>query len=277
MPTTPLGWLTANIKDVYPVNNGMAGGEVDGETDALARRPQRDRLPRNRQRERVLALVREHEGAVDAEKLASEMGLHITTVRFHLDALCDEELIVRTRMNRPGRGRPRTGYRAVETGMDYRTLAEILAMELGRTEETRGLRAQRAGRKWATRIAVPHEDAEADTGDVLDRVAADTARAFTRLGFGPELVAAAEPTPPPADSGPAVGRERTIRMHACPVRDLARSHPEVACGVHLGLLQGMLDNSPAEKGRPMSARPAMQAHLEPFVEPQLCVARLVAR
>lgn len=249
---------------------------MDGETDTRAGRPRRDRLPRNRQRERVLALVRQQDGAIDAVELAAEMGLHVTTVRFHLDTLCDEEVIVRTRMNRPGRGRPRTGYRAAEVGMDYRTLAEVLAMELGRTEETRARRAQRAGQKWATRLAIPQETAEADAGDVLDRVAVDATRALAGLGFAPELVAGGEPTSPRAGSGPPHRRQRTIRMHACPVRDLASSHPEVACGVHLGLLQGILDKSPTRQGLPMSPRPVMQAHLEPFVEPQLCLATLVA-
>lgn len=261
----------------------MKGGEVDEETDTRAGQPRRDRLPRNRQRERVLALVREHDGAVDAVELASQMGLHITTVRFHLDALCDEEAIVRTRMNRPGRGRPRTGYRVAEERVDYRVLAEILAMELGQTEETRGRRAQHAGRKWAARIAVPQEagtdvakdPSEADAGDVLDRAAANTTAAFKWMGFAPELVAAAEPTPPPADRRLTPGRERPIRMHACPVRDLARSRPEVVCGMHLGLLQGLLDRSAADEGLAKSARRALRAHLEPFVEPELCVATLL--
>ncbi len=254
----------------------MEGSEVGEKTDTRARQLRRNRLPRNQQRERVLALVREHDGGVDAVELASQMGLHITTVRFHLDALCDDEAIVRTRMNRPGRGRPRTGYRVVEERVDYRTLAEVLAMELGQTEETRGRRAQHAGQKWAARIAVPQETSESEVGDVLDRAAVNTTAAFKRMGFAPELVTVAEPTPSPVDSGPAPRRERSIRMHACPVRDLARSRPEVVCGMHLGLLQGLLDKAAADEGLRKSARRAMRAHLEPFVEPGVCVASLVA-
>ena len=92
-------------------------------------------------------MVREHGGAIDAVELASRMKLHVTTVRFHLDALCDEGAIERTRMNRDGVGRPRTGYRAVEERLDYRILAEILAMELGETVQTRARHAQRAGQQ----------------------------------------------------------------------------------------------------------------------------------
>ena len=47
-------------------------------------------------------MVREHGGAIDAVELASRMKLHVTTVRFHLDALCDEGAIERTR-DEPGR------------------------------------------------------------------------------------------------------------------------------------------------------------------------------
>ncbi|MCV7196160.1 transcriptional regulator [Mycobacterium angelicum] len=254
-------------------------------TDTRAGRQRQDRLPRNRQRERVLAMVREHDGGIDAVELASQMGLHVTTVRFHLDGLCDEDVIVRTRINRPGRGRPRTGYRAVGARVDYRALAEVLAMELGRTEETRARRAQHAGHKWAARIASPRaigidvaEDAShADDVDALDRAAMDTTATFAGMGFAPELAATAEPRPSSAESGSALGAERIIRLHACPVRELARSRPEVVCAIHLGLLQGLVDKSPAGgEGGPKSVRPAMTAHLEPLVEPDLCVARLVA-
>src|SRR5438270_891426 len=100
--------------------------EVDEDIDVQAGRPRRNRLLRNRQRERVLRMVREHDGAIDAVELASRIGLHVTSVRFHLDTLCDEGAIKRTRLNRAGPGRPRTGYVAVEERLDYRTLAEVL-------------------------------------------------------------------------------------------------------------------------------------------------------
>ena len=261
----------------------MKGDEVDEASDT--RGPRRNLLPRNRQRERVLRMVREHEGAVDAAELASQIGVHVTTVRFHLDALCDDGAITRTRMNRPGAGRPRTGYLAIEERVDYRTLADVLAMELGQTVQTRARRAQHAGHEWAVRMAASRRAGtgdgghtpESDDDDALDHAAARTTDAFARMGFGPELVSAAgPPTPPSADSGgPAGERERIIRLHACPVRDLARSHPEVVCGVHRGLLQGLLDTS-ATEGNRKPHRPALSAHLEPFVEPELCVARLVA-
>ncbi|PQM48655.1 hypothetical protein C1Y40_01137 [Mycobacterium talmoniae] len=79
-------------------------------------------------------------------------------------------------------------------------------------------------------------------------------RVFERMGFGPE--------PAPGAAG-----EQLIRLHGCPVRDLARSHPEVTCGVHLGLLRGLLAGGPDA---------ALHADLEPFAEPELCIARVRA-
>ncbi|MGE2692611.1 helix-turn-helix transcriptional regulator [Mycolicibacterium pulveris] len=230
---------------------------MDDEAQAGAARRRPERLPRNRQRARVLELVRAHDGAVDAAEIASQMGLHVTTVRFHLDALCDEQAIVRTRLPRAGAGRPRTGYLAVQERLDYRVLAEVLAMELGRTEQIRRDRAERAGRRWVNRLAsAPENDAGSNpTGDALDRVAASAAKVFARMGFAPELVA-------PKRSRQR--REQVIRLHACPIRELARSHPEVGCGLHAGVLAGLVGDT------------TMSAELEPFVEPELCLARVMS-
>ncbi|OBI46539.1 transcriptional regulator [Mycobacterium kyorinense] len=218
---------------------------------------QRQRWPRNRQRERVLQLVREHDGAVDAAELAAQMGLHVTTVRFHLDALCDQGAITRTRITPTGVGRPRTGYAAVEGQLDYQILAEILALELGDTTDKRRRRAERAGRRWAERITAGSASGptEAEQGEVLDRRAQRTTEVFQRMGFGPELN-------PPADS-----RTRTIRLHGCPVRELAAAHPEVGCALHRGLLEGLVSDRQS---------PRLQADLQPFVEPELCIAHVIA-
>jgi predicted ArsR family transcriptional regulator len=228
------------------------------------------RLPRNQQRERVLRLVTSATGAVDASEIATQMGLHVTTVRFHLDALCEDGSVARTRIKRDGVGRPRTGYVAVRDRLDYRGLAEILAMELGDTAAERRQRAERAGRRWADRIL-----ADAGASDSLepagtaaepgvDGSADRIASIFERMGFGPEVVEA-------ADAGEG-RRECAIRLHTCPVRDLARSHPEVSCAMHLGLLRGLLNGEGTEGGKA-----ALLAELDPFVEPELCVAKVIGR
>lgn len=218
------------------------------------------RLPRNQQRERVLRLVGAASGAVDAAELAERMHLHVTTVRFHLDALCEDGAVARTRIKRDGVGRPRTGYVAVRDRLDYRSLAEILAMELGETVEERRVRAERAGRRWADRILGSHEPTTNGSGpatgigDCAERITG----IFARMGFGAELAAPA----PGADGDPG---QRTILLSGCPVRDMAHSHPEVSCAMHLGLLRGLLKAEGATGG---------SAQLEPFVEPEMCIARV---
>ncbi len=221
--------------------------------------------------------MREHDGAVDATELAERLRLHVTTVRFHLDALCNQGAIERTRMTRAGVGRPRTGYMAVRDRLDYRSLAEILALELGETADQRRRRAEAAGRRWAERIRVGSAsdvDAGLDVsdgttpGETLEDRAAMVASVFARMGFGPELTPAVTST---------AGTQQTLRLHACPVRDLARAHPEVGCALHRGLLQGLLTNATATEGwAKKSPRSALQAELEPFVEPDLCLARVIA-
>jgi predicted ArsR family transcriptional regulator len=231
------------------------------------RSSRRSRSPRVRQRERVLGLVREHEGAIDAIEVAAQLQVHVSTARFHLDVLCHDGLVERTRLTRGGVGRPRTGYRSAE-GLSYSVLAAVLAVGLGRTAEARAHRAQRAGREWVRRM--PDWPAVAPSGDVepkahLELRTSTALGVFRRLGFAPTL---ADPR------GDNASSERVIRLTACPGRSLARSHPESVCGVHLGLLQGLVDDAKpgARRTRP---RPSLSARLEPFVEPDLCIARLL--
>ena len=74
---------------------------------------------------------------------------------------------------------------------------------------------------------------------------------LAELGFEPE----------PADGR----RTREIRLRHCPFQNLAEQHGEVICSVHLGLMQGALTAMRA---------PVTVDRLDPFVEPDLCVARL---
>ncbi|MFV0495850.1 helix-turn-helix transcriptional regulator [Mycobacterium sp.] len=231
-----------------------------------------------RQRDRILELVRERDEPVDASALAARTGLHTTSVRFHLDALCDEGILERIRLARPGVGRPRIGYRAVAERFDYRRLAATLALELGDTSGERHRHAEAIGRRWAQGItpepapekstassardaANPVEDAAAQSR-VLAGHAAEVAKAFARMGFAPE--------PLPTTAAPA-DTEQTIRLRGCPIRDFARDYPEVGCAMHNGLLQGLL-GVPAARGNGIASN--VTAELQPFVEPQLCLVRM---
>ena len=210
--------------------------------------------------------MREHGGAVDAVVLAQQTGLHVTTVRFHLDTLCDQGLLSRARIRRAGVGRPRIGYRAVQGRLDYRALAEILGQEMGDTDAERRRRAEQAGYRWGCGMAARSGDADSgdpdDPGTELERRTGAIAEVFQRMGFRPELTPAVES---------ADGHEQAIRLHDCPVRELATSDPDLSCSVHLGLLRGLLD-----KNTDPDDRTAWRGELEPFVRPDVCVAKVIA-
>ena len=204
----------------------------------------------SRQRRRLLELLRAGEAPRDVQELAAATGLHVTTVRFHLDLLRRAGLVDSRSQPRGTRGRPRTVYTAVdhaEAG-GYPALTRLLAAHLADTAEARIVRAERAGMDWAAELT-------AEAGQPPQVSAQDAARTvtglFADLGFDPELV---------DDEAHC-----QIRLHACPFRDAARAHPEVVCSVHLGLLRGTLTRLGA---------PPTTARLLPFVEPELCLAQL---
>ena len=94
------------------------------------------------------------------------------------------------------------------------------------------------------------------------------ASVFARMDSGPEST-------PSATS--IAGTQQTICLHACPCGTWPCAHPEVGCALHRGLLQGLLTNATATQGQAKkSPRSALQAELEPFVEPDLCLARVIA-
>ncbi len=202
-------------------------------------------------RRRLLAILRGATEPFDATELARMTGQHVTTVRFHLDVLTRESLVNQVQQPPRGRGRPRIGYTAVAHSVGYQELALVLADQLG-ADRKRPLDASvAAGRAWATKI--DHVRSRIETLDDAKVVATDL---LADLGFGPKYVAEDNDS---SDSA-------TIRLTACPLRELARTHSEVVCGVHLGLLRESLDRG----GKPG----AYTASLHPFVEPELCLARL---
>lgn len=199
-------------------------------------------------RRRLMTLLRESDHPLGARELAEVTGQHVTTVRFHLDVLTRESAVRPVRIPPQGRGRPSTGYLAVRRSAGYQELARVLADQLGDAAH-RSEAAVTAGRAWAAKIE--EFDASVSTLDDAQRL---VTTAQSELGFAPE-------TQPVVDK-----RGVAIRFTACPLRALARTNSDVVCGVHLGLLREQLDRA--------GARGEIQASLHPFVEPEVCLARL---
>jgi predicted ArsR family transcriptional regulator len=183
-------------------------------------------------------------------ELADAVGLHPNSVREQLARLAEAGLVATETASPSGRGRPRLRYvaRPEEDEQEpYRALARVLAEELERMADP-ATRAAEAGERWGRALIRP-------AGIVTDEDAA-----VGRL-VGLLADAGFEPEGPDLPGGP-------IRLRRCPFEPLARDHRGVVCGVHLGLMRGAL----REMGAPLDAVTA-----EPFVQPDLCLARLRRR
>lgn len=202
-------------------------------------------------RVRLLRALTSVEGPRSAQELAEQVGVHLTTARAHLNVLVDAGLVEAERETRTTPGRPRVLYRpaADQPGpeaRDYGLLAEVLASHLVGTTDEPAAQAKAAGRTWGQYlIDGPPPFTTTSPEEARRRVTA----LFDDLGFEPEL----------DDTGSC------ILLHRCPFLKVAQRHPEVACSVHLGLLQGALHEL---------AAPLQADDLEPFVEPTLCRAHL---
>jgi predicted ArsR family transcriptional regulator len=201
-------------------------------------------------RRRLLAILRGASEPLDAQELARITGQHVTTVRFHLDVLTRESLVRQFQQPPRGRGRPRIGYSAVQRSVGYQDLAQVLADQLGPDARRRSEAAIAAGHAWGSRLDVGDHRVESleDAKDL-------TMTLMSELGFAPER-----------DPSSETEGKVLIRLTACPLRELARTHSEVVCGVHLGLLEEVIDRG--------GAHGTIDVRMHPFVEPELCVARL---
>jgi predicted ArsR family transcriptional regulator len=207
-------------------------------------------------RARVLGVLQDAGEPLGVDDVAQRVGLHANTARFHLEGLVEDGLAERTTQVRAQRGRPRVLYTVVPGTApvgrrSYRLLAEILASYLAAEVPQPARAAVTAGRAWGSFLAdrpppFTHIDAAVATQQLVE--------VLDEIGFTPEAVSA--------------GRQRRILLHHCPFRETAQVHPEVVCSVHLGLMQGLL----GAIGAPIDTE-----RLDPFVEPNLCVAHVVNR
>jgi predicted ArsR family transcriptional regulator len=207
-------------------------------------------------RARVLAVLQDAGVALGVGEVASRVGLHANTARFHLDGLVRSGLVDRSREEREQPGRPRILY-AAKPGTEragrrsYRLLAEVLTSCVAAGVAQPARAATRAGQAWGRFLADrPPPFRRLDATAATERLVAT----LDEIGFEPEAV--------------TTGRQRQVLLHHCPFREVAEASREVVCSVHLGLMQGLLAGIDA----PIDAQ-----RLDPFVEPNLCVAHLVGR
>lgn len=190
------------------------------------------------------------------DELAARLGLHVNTIRGHVDLLEQARLVERTVERRSTPGRPRILFAAAPrdarspTGEGYRFLAEILSTWIEDASETPAADAEAAGERWGRHLV-----RDTDGPVSAERAIGQVMTTFAELGFQPERTE--------TDDSERPGT--LLQLHDCPFRDLARDQSNIVCSVHAGLLRGML----AELGGGVTLD-----ELRPFVAPSLCVASL---
>lgn len=203
----------------------------------------------------ILELVRASGTGLTVAEVARDRGLHLSTVRAHLEQLTEAGLLAREPTRGGSPGRPAWLYRAVSApgraDSLYRDLAGALVGHLARAEENPAAAGEQAGRDWGRRLARrdgPPDTTREPTIDGLVRVLA-------KLGFSPRVV---------SRDGDAAG---VLHLRTCPFLDLVGTNQDVVCGLHLGVIRGALGGLGASTAG---------TSLEPFGAEGACVVRLGA-
>ena len=204
----------------------------------------------------VLDVLRSGGMPMTVGELAAALNQHPNTVREHLDSLVAGGFAVRDLGAPQGRGRPAHRYRsAFAEGMtspfSYVGLVSALAEYLEGSAGDPRPAAWDAGRSWGRRVGGAeggHEAPSAAPDDPARRGPTRSTMALLqlldRLGFDPEPDWSGRPgTPAPEPAAPAelqAGCHEVV-LRACAVLDVAIRHTTVVCGVHEGMVQGILE------------------------------------
>jgi len=197
-------------------------------------------------------------GGRTAAQLAQELGLHVTTVRFHLDQLELAGLVLSHFTTAFGVGRPRKVYALApkanqpdQSASHLKLLAGLLSASF-----SSDLTPEQAGARWMREHVTLDRTSPANTPGAWLTKLGRLVDVLRRWGYTPNLT---------TTNG---GRSCRIDLVDCPFLDLARANPEVVCGIHRGLLAGALDQMGEDR---------VEVSLQPFVGPSLCHAHVSTR
>lgn len=163
------------------------------------------------QRARVLKVLQEAAAPVGAREVADSLGLHITTVRFHLKPLEEQGHIVRRRgTGEQKAGRPSLSYE-VAPRLDYADVVALFAAHLGGTAAERESRAALVGADLAHRVNVARRRTPLQVTDLV-------VETLGELGFTVRSTLV------------SFGRV-TVQICSCPLAEIATTAPEVVRGI----------------------------------------------
>lgn len=206
-------------------------------------------------RQEVLRLLKAAKTPLSIVAIARELGVHPNTVRFHLDILVASGRVEQVAPAHRQPGRPAQLFRPVRQmnragPRHYQLLAEILVHSVAAGPEP-SVRAADAGRSWGQLLARPADSGEHTSSGQSAEPVARLVSLLGELGFDPDVRVSAD--------------RQHIALRHCPFLELAQAHAQVVCPIHLGLMQGAMAAWDA---------PVTVNRLEPFAEPDLCVAHL---
>ena len=192
-------------------------------------------------RDQILHIVQESDQAMSVEDISGITGLHVNTVRTHLDVLRAGGAIERSRANPGGRGRPKWLYSANAPEGPYHRLATDLREALVAAQDPEV--AAEAARRWHTAESAGHMST-----DTPDEAVGMAAEALARLGFDVDV----------SPTGDA------LYLGQCPYAALVAEHP-VICDIHARALEQVL----ADTGQDIALE-----SMDVFPRPGVCVAHL---
>ena len=192
-------------------------------------------------RAQLLATLQTTDAEFSIEELAHQSGLHVNTVRAHLDVLVAGGHVTRIHGAPKGRGRPPFAFRAVEGSRSpFDDLARTLTDALHFANEPELARS--TAERWAEKLS-PLPIAETP-----DEAVEHAVEALRTVGFSAEASILGD----------------SITVGTCPYASLIADHP-VICDIHTELLATVLGAS--HQGVGVEA-------MDVWVRPTLCRARL---
>lgn len=215
-------------------------------------------------RRRIVSVITaaDDDGGLDASEIADHVGLHVTTVRWHLDRLEAAEVVTGHSERAGNAGRPRKVYRTIEhdtedTDRDHQSLyllTGLLTKMVAERTDDHLLTPEEAGEQWArTHVPVDGQgEPAASAGEWIGKIG-NLTDVLIEWGYNPEI-----------STNGQIGNAE-VRLAHCPFRDLARANPAVVCGIHRGLIRGTMQRL-GENGT--------EVDLLPFADGDVCIAHL---